>query len=133
MTPYYPTRYAALPHAHLEAEQLLLALRRRPDQHQHARLDTPPFSIHHHPGSVIAHFREASARALEAGFAGVELHGAHGYLLDAFLRDGTNRRTDAYGGSIENRARLLLQVTAARASAIGPDRLGVRIPRLHRR
>ncbi len=78
------------------------------------------------PG-VIADFRYACTRAIEAGFDGVELHGAHGYLLDAFLRDGTNHRTDAYGGSIENRARLLLDVTKACAAAIGADRLGVRI------
>jgi N-ethylmaleimide reductase len=78
------------------------------------------------PG-VIADFRDASMLALDAGFDGVELHGAHGYLLDAFLRDGTNHRTDAYGGSIENRARLLLDVTEACAEAIGADRLGVRI------
>ena len=78
------------------------------------------------PG-IIADFRNASMRALDAGFDGVELHGAHGYLLDAFLRNGTNHRTDAYGGSIENRARLLLEVTEACAKAIGPDRLGVRI------
>jgi len=57
----------------------------------------------------------------------VELHGAHGYLLDAFLRDGTNHRADGYGGSIENRARLLSEVTRACANAIGSDRLGVRI------
>ncbi|WP_372785566.1 alkene reductase [Phenylobacterium sp.] len=78
------------------------------------------------PG-IIADFRHASLRALDAGFDGVELHGAHGYLLDAFLRSGTNDRTDAYGGSIENRARLLLEVTEACAKAIGADRLGVRI------
>jgi N-ethylmaleimide reductase len=78
------------------------------------------------PG-IIEDFRYASTRAIEAGFDGVELHGAHGYLLDAFLRDGTNHRTDAYGGSIENRARLLLEVTKACAGAIGADRLGVRI------
>jgi len=78
------------------------------------------------PG-IIADFRHASMRALDAGFDGVELHGAHGYLLDAFLRDGTNHRTDAYGGSIENRARLLIEVTEACATAIGADRLGVRI------
>ena len=78
------------------------------------------------PG-IIDTFRNASARAIEAGFDGVELHGAHGYLLDAFLRDGTNHRTDSYGGSIENRARLLLEVTRACAQAIGSDRLGVRI------
>ncbi len=78
------------------------------------------------PG-IIADFGHACACAIEAGFDGVELHGAHGYLLDAFLRDGTNRRTDTYGGSIENRSRLLLDVTKACASAIGADRLGVRI------
>ncbi|MBC7670556.1 MAG: alkene reductase [Gemmatimonadaceae bacterium] len=78
------------------------------------------------PG-VIADFRYAASRALEAGFDGVELHGAHGYLLDAFLKDGANQRTDAYGGSIENRARLLLEVTKAVATEIGADRVGVRL------
>ncbi|AYJ84582.1 alkene reductase (plasmid) [Sphingomonas paeninsulae] len=78
------------------------------------------------PG-IVEDFRYASTRALEAGFDGVELHGAHGYLLDAFLRDGTNHRTDAYGGSIERRSRLLLEVTEACANAIGADRLGIRI------
>jgi len=78
------------------------------------------------PG-IIEDFRYASTRAIEAGFDGVELHGAHGYLLDAFLRDGTNHRTDAYGGSIGNRSRLLLEVTKACADAIGADRLGVRL------
>jgi N-ethylmaleimide reductase len=68
---------------------------------------------------IIDDFRNASSRAIEAGFDGVELHGAHGYLLDAFLRDGTNHRTDAYGGPIENRARLLLDVARACAGAIG--------------
>ncbi len=78
------------------------------------------------PG-IVADFRHACLRALDAGFDGVELHGAHGYLLDAFLRNGTNHRTDAYGGSIENRARLMLEVTESCAKAIGADRLGVRI------
>ncbi len=78
------------------------------------------------PG-VIADFRRASALAMDAGFDGVELHGAHGYLLDAFLRDGSNRRQDAYGGSVENRARLLWETAAACAAEIGADRLGVRI------
>ena len=78
------------------------------------------------PG-IVDDFRYASTRAIEAGFDGVELHGAHGYLLDAFLRDGTNHRTDAYGGSIENCARLLLEVVEACADAIGAGRLGVRI------
>jgi N-ethylmaleimide reductase len=78
------------------------------------------------PG-IIEDFRFASTRAIEAGFDGVELHGAHGYLLDAFLRDGTNHRTDAYGGSIENRSRLILEVASVCAKAIGADRLGVRL------
>ena len=78
------------------------------------------------PG-IIGDFRHASTCAIAAGFDGVELHGAHGYLLDAFLRDGTNHRTDAYGGSIQNRARLLFDVTNACAAAIGADRLGVRL------
>ena len=77
--------------------------------------------------AIIDDFRNACMRALDAGFDGVELHGAHGYLLDAFLRNGTNHRTDAYGGSIENPARLLLEVTETCARAIGADRLGVRI------
>jgi len=78
------------------------------------------------PG-IIEDFRYASTRAIEAGFDGVELHGAHGYLLDAFLRDGTNHRADEYGGSIENRSRLILEVTEVCADAIGADRLAVRL------
>lgn len=78
------------------------------------------------PG-IVADFRHAAARAMEAGFDGVEIHGAHGYLLDSFLRDGSNRRTDAYGGAIANRARLLLEVVAACSDAIGAGRLGVRL------
>ena len=78
------------------------------------------------PG-IVEDFRHASLRAIEAGFDGVELHGAHGYLLDAFLRDGANKRTDAYGGAVENRARLLLEVVKTVTEAIGSDRVGVRI------
>ena len=77
--------------------------------------------------AIIEDFRHAATRAIEAGFDGVELHGAHGYLLDAFLRDGTNHRADIYGGSIENRSRLLLKVAKACADTIGGNRLGVRI------
>ncbi len=62
-----------------------------------------------------------------AGFDGVELHGSNGYLLDQFLRDGTNQRTDAYGGSIQNRARLPLEVTEAVISVWGAERVGYRI------
>jgi N-ethylmaleimide reductase len=83
-------------------------------------------ALHEIPG-IVGDFRHAARCAMDAGFDGVEIHGAHGYLLDAFLRDGTNHRTDAYGGSIQNRARLLVEVTQACADEIGADRLGVRI------
>lgn len=78
------------------------------------------------PG-LIADYRRAAANAIAAGFDGVEIHAANGYLLDQFLRDGANTRTDAYGGSIENRARLLLEVTAAIIDEIGAKRTGLRI------
>ncbi|KTB63013.1 N-ethylmaleimide reductase [Pseudomonas viridiflava ICMP 13104] len=78
------------------------------------------------PG-IVNDFRQAAANAIAAGFDGVEIHGANGYLLDQFIKDNANLRTDAYGGSIENRARLLLEVTAAVAKEIGAHRTGVRI------
>lgn len=78
------------------------------------------------PG-IVNDFRQAAANAIEAGFDGVEVHGANGYLLEQFAKDGTNVRTDAYGGSVENRARLLLEVTAAVAQEIGAGRTGIRI------
>lgn len=76
---------------------------------------------------IVADFRTAARHAIEAGFDGVEIHGAHGYLLDAFLRDGSNKRTDQYGGSIENRARFLLEVMSAVTQEIGAGKVGVRI------
>jgi N-ethylmaleimide reductase len=91
-----------------------------------------PFSMpralerHEIPG-IIEEFRAGAERALRAGFDGVEIHGANGYLPDQFLQDGTNKRTDEYGGPIENRARFLLEVTQAAISAWGADRVGVRI------
>jgi len=78
------------------------------------------------PG-IIDNFKRASANALAAGFDGVEIHGANGYLLDQFAKDGANKRTDAYGGTIENRARLMLEVSKAVASEAGADRTGIRI------
>ena len=78
------------------------------------------------PG-IVDDFRRAAARAHDAGFDGVEIHSANGYLLDQFLQDGTNARTDAYGGAIPNRARLLLEVEDAVAGEIGAGRIGVRI------
>lgn len=78
------------------------------------------------PG-IINDFRQAAANAIAAGFDGVEIHGANGYLLDQFAKDGANLRDDAYGGSIVNRARLLLEVASAVASEIGSQRTGIRI------
>ncbi|WP_158798789.1 alkene reductase [Pedobacter sp. L105] len=77
--------------------------------------------------AIIEDFRTAAQRALAAGLDGVELHGANGYLPDQFLQDGTNKRTDSYGGSIENRARLMLELTKALIAVWGADRVGVRI------
>lgn len=82
--------------------------------------------LHEIPG-IIEEFRLAAGRALRAGFDGVEIHGANGYLPDQFLQDGTNKRTDEYGGPIENRARFMLEVTQAAISVWGADRVGVRI------
>ena len=78
------------------------------------------------PGVVEA-FRKGAENALAAGFDGVEIHGANGYLLDQFLQDSTNKRTDQYGGSIENRARLMLEVTDAVVSVWGAGRVGMHI------
>jgi N-ethylmaleimide reductase len=78
------------------------------------------------PG-IVANYRHAARCAIEAGFDGVEVHGANGYLLDQFLRSGSNHREDAYGGSIENRARLLIEVMQAVTDEIGGDRVGVRL------
>jgi 2,4-dienoyl-CoA reductase-like NADH-dependent reductase (Old Yellow Enzyme family) len=81
---------------------------------------------HELPG-VIEAYRVGAANALKAGFDGVELHGANGYLLDQFLQDKTNQRTDQYGGSIENRARLMLEATDAVISVWGPERVGMHL------
>ena len=78
------------------------------------------------PG-IIADFAQATRNAREAGFDGVELHGANGYLQDQFLQDGSNHRTDAYGGRIENRARLMIETTQAMIDAWSADRVGVRL------
>jgi len=82
------------------------------------------------PG-IVAGFRQGARNAQLAGFDGVEVHGANGYLLDEFLRDGSNQRTGAYGGSIANRARLLLEVVDAVAGIWGAGRVGVRISPLN--
>jgi N-ethylmaleimide reductase len=77
--------------------------------------------------SLVGEYRRGAERAKAAGFDGVEVHGANGYLIDQFLQDNSNRRTDAYGGSVENRARFLLDVVEAVTSVWGGDRVGVRI------
>jgi len=76
---------------------------------------------------IVDEFRKSTERAVAAGFDGVEIHAANGYLLDQFLQDGSNKRTDQYGGSFENRARFMLAAIAAAASVIGINRVGVRI------
>ena len=83
-------------------------------------------SIEEIPGIVEA-YRKGAENALAAGFDGVEVHGANGYLLDQFLQDSTNKRTDAYGGPIENRARLMLEVTDACISVWGASRVGMHL------
>ena len=82
------------------------------------------------PG-IIEAFRRGAENAMRAGFDGVEIHGANGYLLDQFLQDSTNQREDGYGGSIENRARLLLEITDACIGVWGADRVGMHLaPRM---
>jgi 2,4-dienoyl-CoA reductase-like NADH-dependent reductase (Old Yellow Enzyme family) len=76
---------------------------------------------------VVAAYRKGAENAKKAGFDGVEIHGANGYLLDQFLQDKTNQRTDAYGGPIENRARLMLEVTDACIEVWGADRVGMHL------
>jgi N-ethylmaleimide reductase len=76
---------------------------------------------------IVEDYRKTAERAKAAGFGGVELHSANGYLIDQFLQDGSNRRTDEYGGSIQNRSRFLLEVVGALTSIWGGDRVAVRI------
>ncbi|THD75240.1 MAG: alkene reductase [Bradyrhizobium sp.] len=76
---------------------------------------------------VVGSFRQAARNALEAGFDGVEIHGANGYLIEQFLQSHTNLRTDRYGGSIENRARFLLEIAQAVIEVWGADRVGIRL------
>jgi N-ethylmaleimide reductase len=76
---------------------------------------------------IVSEFRQAALNAIEAGFDGVELQGANGHLVEEFLEDGTNLRTDRYGGSKQNRARFLLDIVCEISGAIGADRLGVRL------
>lgn len=87
-----------------------------------------PRSLENHElPRIVADYRSATERAMAAGFDGVEIHAANGYLLEQFLQDGSNKRRDAYGGSVENRVRLLLEVVDAVARIFGHDAIGVRM------
>jgi 2,4-dienoyl-CoA reductase-like NADH-dependent reductase (Old Yellow Enzyme family) len=88
---------------------------------------TPRALETHEVKEVVADFRRAAQFAEAAGFDGVELHGANGYLLDQFLQDGSNQRSDQYGGSIENRARLMLEAVEAVVEVWGPSRVGMHL------
>lgn len=77
--------------------------------------------------SVVEDYARAALNAQRAGFDGVEIHGANGYLLEQFLQSRSNRRTDDYGGSIENRCRLVLEVARAVTAVFGSDRVGIRL------
>ncbi len=88
---------------------------------------TPRALETHEVKLIVQDYAQAAKNAIAAGLDGVEIHGANGYLIEQFLRDGTNRRTDQYGGSVANRARFLFEVTEAVIAAIGADRVGVRL------
>jgi N-ethylmaleimide reductase len=92
-----------------------------------APYETPRALATDEVAQVVEAFRQAAVNAKQAGFDGVEIHGANGYLLEQFLQSHTNLRTDQYGGSIENRARLLLEIAQAAISVWGADRVGVRL------
>lgn len=93
----------------------------------HATYPTPRPLATHEILDVVEEYRQAALNAIEAGFDGIEIHGAHGYLLDQFMKDGINDRTDEFGGSLSNRTKFIIQVVQSVAEAIGPDRVGVRI------
>jgi N-ethylmaleimide reductase len=89
--------------------------------------DTPQAMSEADIQSAIEEFAQAAKNAVAAGFDGVELHGANGYLLEQFIRPNSNQRTDRYGGSIENRARFVLEVAEAVIKAVGKDKVGIRL------
>jgi len=91
------------------------------------KIPTPRALEEHELPGIVAQFQRAAENAKAAGFDGVELHGANGYLLDQFLRDGSNRRTDVYGGSFQNRARFPLEVTEAILGVWEPHRVGYKL------
>lgn len=89
--------------------------------------DTPRALDEREIQGIVADFKSAAARGMAAGFDGVEIHAAYGYLIDQFLQSVSNQRADSYGGSVVNRARLLKEVVAAVSSVVPPDRVGVRL------
>jgi N-ethylmaleimide reductase len=100
--------------------------RRRPSRRK-GRAALPPVRSPFRCRGLWSSTRSPASSSSSPGFDGVEIHGANGYLVDEFLRDGTNHRTDVYGGPVENRARFLLEVTEAVAKVWGADRVGVRL------
>ncbi|KAK3020795.1 hypothetical protein RJ639_047751 [Escallonia herrerae] len=101
-------------------------------QIQSFRIDVPQFSPPRRLSTdevpqVVNDFKVAARHAMEAGFDGVEIHGAHGYLVDQFMKDQINDRTDQYGGSMENRCRFTLEIVEAISNEIGADRVGIRL------
>lgn len=107
----------------LQADGVMLLTPRRVTE---VAAEPRPLDMTEIPG-VVAQFAQAARRAAAAGFDAVEIHAGDGYLIDQFLRDGVNDRHDRYGGSAENRARFLLEVTEAVAKVFGADRTGVRL------
>ncbi|RTL32019.1 MAG: alkene reductase [Burkholderiales bacterium] len=93
------------------------------------KVDAPvPHALSHvEIAQIVAEYRQGAVNAIRAGFDGVEIHGANGYLIDQFLRDGANQRTDAYGGTVENRSRFALEVVDAVIAEIGAGRVGIRL------
>ncbi len=89
--------------------------------------ETPRALEVHEIKEIVKEYAHAATNAIEAGFDGVEIHGANGYLIDQFIRDGTNKRTDEYGGSIENRSRFLFEVVSAVCHAIGCEKTALRL------
>jgi N-ethylmaleimide reductase len=97
------------------------------DQNGNQPIPTPKAMSPQEIQSTIDEYVKAAENAIEAGFDGVELHGANGYLLEQFINPGTNQRTDNYGGSVENRARIVLEVARKTAAAIGKEKVGIRL------
>jgi len=92
-----------------------------------AEFETPRALTTDQIQAIVGDYAQAARNAVAAGFDGVEIHAANGYLIDQFLKDGSNQRTDEYGGSVENRARFMVEVVTAVTQAIGADRTGIRL------